>query len=251
MVTRLSAPKNTWKYLVVTAASIAAMLIVAILVRKPEQPNPTEVASVPSASPRAAGLSNEEQALVAAASATGRVDVPATVRALAGSVGQLLGSSRSSAAMQPMTPSGTLVANGTPQLSWKPVAGAVSYRVAVFDENFRELTSSGSITSTSWTPSRPLPVNATIAWQVTAHLSNGSDVLAPAPPQPEARFSVVDAQAAAKIAEWRSRLADQPIALGILLANAGLIDDAAREFDRAAAQPSQADLAAKLRASLR
>jgi hypothetical protein len=248
------APKHTWKYLVASAAAIAAVLIIAIVLRRPDQRISTkEISSVsaPSASPRDAVLSSEEQSLVASATATGRVDLPANVRALAGTVGQLLGSSASPSVMQPMSPSGTVVANGTPQFSWRAVAGAASYRVAVFDEHFREVASSGSIASTSWTPSAPLPANATLAWQVTAHLSNGSEVLAPAPPQPEARFSVLDAASAEKIAALRARLTDQPIALGILLAKSGLLDDAAREFDRAAAQPSQAALAAQLHASLR
>jgi hypothetical protein len=82
-------------------------------------------------------------------------------------------------------------------------------------------------------------------------MAGGSVVIAPAPPRPEARFIVLDAAAAARLADLRARLSDQPIALGVLLANAGLVDDASREFDRAAATPSTADLAAKLRASLR
>lgn len=249
-----SKPTNTWKYLVVTAAAIAAMLIVAILLRKSDQQVSTKevsVASAPSASPRETTLSAEEQSIVAAATTAGRVDVPANIRALAGSVGQLLGADVTSAAMQPMSPAGTAVISATPQFFWRPLPGAASYRVAVFDENFREVAASGVLTTTSWTPQAQLPAGVTLAWQVTAHMSNGSDVLAPAPPRPESRFSVLDAAAAARVANLRSRLSDQPLALGILLAKAGLIDDAAREFDRAAAEPAQAELAAKLRATLR
>jgi hypothetical protein len=252
--------RRTWKYAVGTVAGIAAVVAIAVLLRSPIWRTPNKEASaspappresVPSASPREMAISREEQAAVDAAIAASRVDVPSDVRALAGSVGQLLGGDAVSRAMLPLSPSGTVVAGSLPSFSWQPIAGAVSYRVAVFDPAFRELASSGSLTTTSWTPTAQLPSGVPLAWQVTARMAKGSEVIAPAPPRPEARFTVLDAAAAAKVADLRSRLADQPIALGILLAKTGLLDDAAREFERASRQPALADLAAKLRASLR
>lgn len=245
--------KSRWKYVVAAVAGVAAVLAVVVFVRGAGQHSVAQQASAPpapSVSPRERLLAADEQTAVAAAIAAGRVDVPSSVRALAGSVGQLLGPGAPAPAMQPMSPSGTAVATASPQFSWRAVSGAASYRVAVFDENFREVATSGAITGTTWTPAVQLPPNVTLAWQVTARMPNGADVLAPAPPQPEARFSVLDAASAARIADLRARLADQPLALGILLAKAGLVDDAAREFDRAAARPADAELAAKLRASL-
>jgi hypothetical protein len=166
-------------------------------------------------------------------------------------MGQLLGAEDISTGLLPMSPAGTLVASATPPFSWQPIQGAVSYSVAVFDATFRLVASSGSVKTASWTPRTQLPRNIPLAWQITARMADGTDVLAPAPPRPEARFTVMDEAAAAAIADLRTRLSDQPIALGVLLAKAGLVDDAAREFTRAAAQSELAELAAKLRASLK
>jgi hypothetical protein len=257
MATRPAAAKHTWKYAVGVIAGVAAMLALVVLLRRPEPPAVTKEASAPSASPRETALRSEEKAAVDAAIAAGRVDIPAEARALAGSVGRLLGGNAATSAMLPMSPSGTVVDSATPEFSWQPVAGAESYRVAVFDAAFRELASSGTLkmamanAKTSWTPTSLLPAGVPLAWQVIARMPNGSEVLAPVPPRPEARFTVLDAASAARIADLRARLSDQPIALGVLLARAGLLDDAARDFDRASREPAQADLARKLRASLK
>jgi hypothetical protein len=120
----------------------------------------------------------------------------------------------------------------------------------VYDERFNEIARSAAITGTSWTPAGALPRGATLAWQVTAHLPS-RDVLAPTPPQPEARFQVVDSATAELMAGQRARLANEPLALGILSANAGLIDDAAAALRRAAEQPATAERAKALLASLK
>jgi hypothetical protein len=245
---------NGWKYLVGAATVAAAALILAIALRE-EAPAPVTnqavVTPASPASPRDSALSSSEQTAVDYALASGRVDVPASVRALRGSTGRLLGSPAQSADLLPMSPSGTFVESAAPQFSWRPIAGAVSYSVAVFDSAFRQVASSSALTTASWTPTVQLPRNVPLAWQVTARMSDGTDVLAPAPPHPEARFTVVDPPTASLIADLRSRLADQPLALGILLAKAGLVDQAAKEFTRAAADPSLAEIAAKLRESLK
>lgn len=138
----------------------------------------------------------------------------------------------------------------TPEFSWRSVEGATSYSVAVFDEQFNQVAQADGITSTSWVPSKALPRGVTLAWQVTAHLPQ-QDVLAPAPPQPEARFVVVDAATAALMADQQTRLADQPLARGVLLAKAGLFADATRELNRALAQPDTAARAKTLLGSLK
>jgi hypothetical protein len=217
-------------------------------------PTPESSAASATAAPLRERLSPEEQSIVNAALASGRVDVPANIRALGGTMGTLLGTSAPpslSASMLPLAPSGTAVTDGTPPLSWQPIPGALSYRVAIFDQQFNEVAASAPLTTNRWTPTDELPRATTLVWQVTARLADGSDVLAPAPPQPEARFTILDAAAVAATDALRERLKDQPLALGILLAKSGLIVDAATAFDRAAADPALAAQAATLRASLK
>lgn len=194
-------------------------------------------------------LTADERAVVDRALATGKLEMPAAIRSLAGPVGTLLGAVRVAESLEPLTPIGTAVLSETPEFTWHAMAGVTSYSVAVFDDQFKEVAHSPALTTTHWTPSVALPRGATLAWQVTAHFPS-RDVLAPEPPQPEARFVVVDKATADAIIAQQARLSSQPLALGVLLAKAGLFSDAAREFTRAAAQPDTADRAKALLASL-
>lgn len=190
----------------------------------------------------AASLSAEEQALIDRVLAKGALEMPADVRALGAPVGTLLGPAASTSKLTPIGPTGTAVLSATPEFSWRALTGATSYSVAVYDERFTEVVRSEQVTTTAWTPSKPLPRGASLAWQVTAHTPAG-DVLAPTPPQPEARFVVVPDATATTIASQRSRLADRPLELGVLLASAGLFTDAERQLTRAANDASAATAA--------
>jgi hypothetical protein len=143
------------------------------------------------------------------------------------------------------TPVGTAVTATTPAFAWTPVKDATAYDVAVFDERFNEVASATGVTGTTWTPSAALPRGVTLSWQVTAHVA-GRTVLAPVPPQPEARFLVVDARVEAAVAADRQRLAADPVALAVLLAERGLFADAFAALNRA---PAGAP-AAKVRAAI-
>jgi hypothetical protein len=176
--------------------------------------------------------------------------MPESVRSLIVPVGTLLGAAEVSTSLKPLSPIGTAVLSVTPAFAWRPVAGAMSYTVAVYDEQFREVGRSPRITEPSWTPTTALPRGTTLVWQVTAHFEN-RDVLAPAPPQPEARFLVLDQTTASAIASQQSRLSAQPLVLGVLLAKAGAFDDAARELTRAAERPDTAERATALLANLK
>jgi len=145
-------------------------------------------------------------------------------------------------------PIGTAVRSASPAFSWRAVEGATAYTVAVYDDRFNEVARSPQVTTTSWKPTAALPRGVALAWQLTAHLSD-HDVIAPKPPQPEARFLVVTDAAAAAVAAEEARLTAEPIALGIVLANAGLVADAERVLSRAAAD-SSADTASRAQALL-
>jgi hypothetical protein len=67
-------------------------------------------------------------------------------------------------------------------------------------------------------------------WQVTAHLQDGSSLSAPAPPQPEARFRVLDRDKEEELSRFASAHPDAHLALGILDAQAGLLSKAEQQF---------------------
>jgi hypothetical protein len=66
-------------------------------------------------------------------------------------------------------------------------------------------------------------------WQVRA-LRGDEAIVAPAPPAPEARFRVLSQAEAARLADLRGRYADFHLVRGILLAQAGSLDEAEREL---------------------
>lgn len=207
--------------------------------RRPGTPMTTVATSAPVAPPATPALTDalsaDERARVDRALASGTIEVPAAVAALASPRGTLLGAGTTAGeALAPTAPVGTAVLSPQPVFVWTSVTGATRYDVAVFDERFNEVASATGVTGTTWTPSKALPRGATLSWQVTAHVG-GRAVLSPVPPQPEARFLVVDARVESAVAADRQRLAADPIALAVLLAERGLYADALSALDHSVA----------------
>ncbi len=149
-------------------------------------------------------------------------------------MGTLLGDRTDAPTVRLVAPYGTAVDTLRPEFRWNAVTGATMYTVSVFNEAFEEVASSGPLRGvTRWTPAADLPANTVLSWQLTTELPSGR-VVSPAPPLPEARLIVLSAERRAAVAEARRRLADEPLALGLVLAEAGLYADARRTLERAA-----------------
>jgi hypothetical protein len=229
---------------VAAGLGIAASLVLAVWLfpsRPAEAPGQTTPVAVSS-------LTAAEQARVDAAVSAGRIELPASVSALIRPQGTLLGAQGTPTRFGPLGPVGTAVRSTRPTFSWGD-AGADAYSVSVFDANFKEVARSERVQGTSWSPEADLPRGVPLVWQVTAHRGAVSET-EPKPPQPEARFSVIDAATLARVEEQAARLADNPLALGVLYAEAGLIADARAELLRAAEIPASADAARRLLRSL-
>lgn len=244
-----------WGRRVALAAGIAASLALVVWLggrgiggNHPAQSAEAPGATAESLPPAASNLTNEERTQVDQRIANGKVRVPDAVVALAGETGTLLGPGVTAPTFGPVAPLGTAVLSTRPTFQWS-ASGADRFTVAVFDEGFTEVARGTNISGTSWTPPVDLPRGAIYRWQITAHRASG-DLTAPAPPLPEARFSVLDARMAATVSDQRTRLADEPLALGILLADAGLLTDARIELARAQQTPATASAATTLMQSL-
>jgi hypothetical protein len=244
------------------AAGIAAAILLAVMVARRNGGDVTPAAvPMPAATPGAVAeavppapepdpLQAADRAFVDRIVGAGRLDVPRDILELAGRTGTLLGAGDAAGEPGPFSPSATAVIEARPAFSWRAVPGARSYAVTVVDQDFNEVAASGRLDAASWTPSTDLPRGSTLTWQVTAYV-DGREVIAPAPPAPEARFVVMDASTAADLDDLRERLADDPLALGVLLSRAGAVDAAERALVRAASEPAGADLAQALLADLR
>jgi hypothetical protein len=159
----------------------------------------------------------------------GVVETPANLRQLIGQSETLLGSSDQRIAFSLSSPVGTIVRAERPRLSWQPLEGAASYTVAVYDADFNRVAQSPPLSSTEWVLPQPLRRGGSYRWQVTA-LKDGKEIVAPVAPAPEARFGILDQPAADRLDRDEEEGRNSHLVRGVLAAQAGLLDDAEREF---------------------
>jgi anti-sigma factor RsiW len=195
-------------------------------------------------------LSASDRDVLVAALRNGRIAIPAQVTALRGRQGTLLTPSAAPATFQSIGPMATAVESERPTFEWTPLAGATAYVVSVFDPDLDKVAESEPQSTLRWTPARPLARGRVYSWQVRARTAT-QDVISPTPPAPEARFRVVTQAEADQVAAVRRDYARSPLALGVLLAGAGLLDDADRQLAAVVSANPASQEAARLLASVR
>jgi hypothetical protein len=174
-----------------------------------------------------------------------RVETPPEIRGLIGRTGALMGSAGGGPGFSLLGPIGTSVRAEKPTFRWKPLAGATSYVVTVYDSSFNKVASSEAQPGTEWTPVSSLKRGETYSWQVTA-IKDGKEIISPAPPAPAAKFKSIDASRARELDRAKRMYADSHLVLGVLYQRAGLLDDAEREFKAVYASNPKSQIARKL-----
>jgi hypothetical protein len=244
---RNQTPEPLWSFLVPwltlrrisLAVATAAVIFLAVEVSRWHQAPPHEVPSV--AIPDSKNLPREtltaiddlpldEQSAVREAMTQQIIKSPDMLAELQGKQQTLLGESQETLQFKVLTPVGEVVPDVRPAFQWKPLAGARSYSVAIFDENLNQVLASHSLHATQWTPNRSLKHGQSYFWQVTAELSSGKSVTAPSPPSPEARFRILDQKTADEILNFQKAHPESHITLGILYAQAGVLEDGEKEL---------------------
>lgn len=209
-------------------------------------------APVVAQAPAQPSLTADEQALVDRAETTGELPRASVLQSLRPPSGVLMGSANPAAAFGPLSPL-SVVDGDHPTLSWTATADShalTEYRAEIFDEHYEPVARSAWQRTTTWTPDRPLTRGQKYLWQVTAR-SGDREIVAPAPPQPEATFMVTTAEQNMEFASLRRRAGDSHVALAVLFANAGVLDEAERELTLASRQNPQSSIVQRLQASLR
>jgi hypothetical protein len=126
-----------------------------------------------------------------------------------------------------IAPVGKMLFSDRPTFRWSPLKGATGYLVEVYDSAFNLVARSPELTNPSWAaPS--LPRGTLYTWQVRA-IKDGQEIRSPRPPAPQARFRVVDQVKANELLNAR-RAYSSHLALGLLYAEAGLLEEAEREL---------------------
>ncbi len=153
-------------------------------------------------------------------------------------------------AIELLQPAGTITDDPRPLFRWRRHGNAAPVRVEVYDEEFRLAAQSAPIRTSQWTPDAPLRRGGTYQWQLTITTGDTTTKF-PRPPVSPPRFRILDRKSHDAILRAREE-AGHAAAL-VLMARAGLTEDANRELQSLRAlnpqSPSINALAAALDAS--
>jgi anti-sigma factor RsiW len=191
-------------------------------------------------------LSPPDQQRVKAALETGEVQISKTIKELRDSSAPNMGGS-SGGALALIGPAGAVVGGRRPTFRWLPLNGATSYQITITNPaaGYKEVVSSPQLQGRKWTVDRPLERGRVYTWQITAR---AGDVEVKSR---EAKFKVLDPAAAGALARVNKIYAGRRLALGLLYAEAGLLDDAERELKALAVANPQSPIAKSLWLDLR
>jgi len=154
---------------------------------------------------------------------------PQSLTGLDAQTGVLLGESQPGVPFGLASPLGTVVETDQPTFRWRELPGAESYTVTVFDSELNRVTQSEQLTTRQWRLPRPLERGGAYSWQVAA-LKDNQRIISPTLPAPQARFKVLDSKKAKELARARKADPSSHLVLGVLYWQAGLINEAEREF---------------------
>ncbi|HEY0378499.1 MAG TPA: hypothetical protein VGC87_16415 [Pyrinomonadaceae bacterium] len=197
-------------------------------------------------------LPEELRAQVKSALVTQRLARAPALDDLSGKAGVLRGGGvQNGLPFQLLAPLGVVVESDLPTFHWQPLAGADRYNVTVTDDGLNEVAASGPVAATSWRVPRPLARGRVYSWQVTAHKKDGQAVTSPVLPAPPAKFQVLAQKRLRELRDARGLYPDSHLTLGVLYAQAGLLDDAARELQALARANPRAEVARKLLTEVR
>jgi Putative zinc-finger len=128
-----------------------------------------------------------------------------------------------------IAPVGIVMLPDRPTFRWSPLEGATGYIVEVYDDKLRQVIISPQLADTSWTAPHPLKRGGIYSWQVTTS-KGGEEIISPRPPAPPAKFRVLDQTLANEIVQARRAYASSHLTMALVYTQAGLLDEAEREF---------------------
>lgn len=126
-------------------------------------------------------------------------------------------------------PVGKVILSDHPTFRWSQLDGATSYVVEIYDDKLALMSTSPGLTDLSWTMAQSLQHGAIYSWQVKA-IKDGREFVTPRAPAPQATFRILDRAKANELVQARRAYASSHLALGLLYAQAGLLDEAEREL---------------------
>jgi hypothetical protein len=165
---------------------------------------------------------------VADALRTERIEQASVLTDLTAENSSLRGNGASGAPFRLLSPARAVIIESRPVFKWEELTGASSYRVYVLDSKGHILAKS-EVPSTirEWRISAPIGRDKIYSWVVVA-IVEGKEVVSPGPAAPEVKFQVLSASNLQKIVQLKRTRSH--LALGVLYAKVGLLDEAEHEF---------------------
>jgi hypothetical protein len=141
-------------------------------------------------------------------------------------------------------PLGTVIVSNHPNLRWKPLDGATSYTVSVFDADFNRVARSAPQAATQWTT--PILHRGMIySWEVVA-MKDGQEVRSPVAPAPRAQFKVLEAEKLSELTNQKQHKPVSHLALGLTYARFGLLTEAEEQLQVLAKENPDSVIAKRL-----
>jgi hypothetical protein len=191
------------------------------------------------------GFDESSQKMVKAALAGEGLAKPNVLDELSSPPIKLMGEPASETAFQLIGPISQVITQHRPALSWRPLRGATSYVVGVFDTNFNLVAHSPSLSTTRWTVDVPLQRGQIYSWEVTA-TKDGKEVKAPVAPDPSAQFKLIEADKLNALAKLKQQKPVSHLALGLMYARFGLVSNAEAEFRKVLSENPDSAVAKRL-----
>ncbi len=177
-----------------------------------------------------------------------QVRKPALPRELIAKKEVLMGDNDKKKSFSLFNPQSKIIESDRPTLNWGILDGATEYVVTVYDAEANQVAKSSPLATTRWTLPNGLKRGAIYSWEVAAKKGN-EEILAPTPPTPPAKFKVLEQTKYDELSRAK-RTYNSHLVFGTLYAQAGLLDEAEREFKSLVAANPKSKLAKKLLRSL-
>lgn len=126
-------------------------------------------------------------------------------------------------------PVGKVIIIDHPSFRWSPLAGATSFVVEIYDKNFALVATSPKISGSGWKVRQALRRGDLYSWQVKA-VKDEKEFITPRAPAPQAKFFILDQTRANEIVKIRQKYPTSHLALALLYAKSGLLNEAELEL---------------------
>jgi hypothetical protein len=190
------------------------------------------------------------QELVKRALTSQKIERSSQLQGLTRPPSALMGGNDQAREFSVLEPAGIVLMSDRPTFRWTRFEGASDYVVEIYDEQFKLVMSSPSVTTLSWTAAQPLTRGRVYSWQVKA-VKDGQETTVPRPPAPQAKFRVLDQGRMNEIALVKRAYGSSHLTLGMVYAQAGLLREAEHEFRELQKANPQSEIVKKLLRELR